>query len=454
MTANALTALVSDQAILAELAEPHPLVPTLSRGELYTLITRMYLDAPFPADVSAALEAEFAVTLSETHIDAIRREAAHMAERAGVPELRRRWIYRYRRLTLNNLAKEYMFIKGSHDFLGAKRELAEEIETLAAHTPEGSLWIAVNEALGRNNVSMRLVRHLIAYSETSRALGLLVRPLAHRQGITVEDAMVHLAERLESTPAAEAEPNTRHNPNLAVLAGELGCDVADLTPDMIDHLHECRRFAHTDLGGCRDIAVRIAHGADQQTVSRSLISRVMDDDDILTPPELGRLSAQLCSDRVPTVETLDRLRSYCERHIGHHSIRRRVSPTHVEPADPDELKQLLLLRTTLTQLLALTDAETFFSAEELRVAEQCGLTRDELNDLLKRLNALRDREALTWFLGRMLQNVDFAFPADRYYRLRFSFTPPPAPLAGSEVTPARAPAQAVRRRGTSVSWLG
>jgi len=172
-----------------DLSEPHKKFPSLGRVCLYDRITAMYLDVGDDAEIAISLSDELGYRITPDVVTEVRQEAAMMAE-SQKPEIRRKWSYRYKNLTVNNVIKEYMFIEGKHNFLKAKREFAEEIETLVQKTPADKLWIAINDALGRNNISLEFVYELLAYGRTARKIEKLVRPYADGKLLTLEEGMM------------------------------------------------------------------------------------------------------------------------------------------------------------------------------------------------------------------------------------------------------------------------
>lgn len=237
------------------LQEVHPEVPLLSKAELYDRVTRLYLELFDEKKIAASLSKSFGVEISGRQVKAFRVEAAAAAERMDSEEQRRRWIYRYRNVTVNNLVKEYMSITGAHELLASKRELAEEIDELSREIPENRLLMAVNEALGRNNIDREFVKAMLSYCATARELEPLVVGYAKAQAMTSEEAYFDLATKVGGLGVGG------ETARLGFLARTLGCSAGHLAARHIAFLLEYRRTVRGPKQGATFIE-RLMHGAD------------------------------------------------------------------------------------------------------------------------------------------------------------------------------------------------
>jgi len=241
------------------LSEAHRLIPFLSRSDLYDTVTQLYLDAVDEAGIAQDLTARYGIPVTSAQVREIRLEAAAAAERLATPEEKRKWIYRYRVLTVNNVVKEYMFLTGAKDFLTAKRELAGEIASLVREIPENRLLLAVNEALGRSNIDRTLIAALAAYDAGARKLERTLQGYAESNKQSLADTLVMLAEKLETLPATVASDGT--DTRARYLARLVGVQTNLFTAEDVAFLLEYRRAARIG-GGEGGLTQRLMRGAD------------------------------------------------------------------------------------------------------------------------------------------------------------------------------------------------
>ena len=419
-----ITSNVSEQTA-DDLSAPHEQFPPLTRATLYDLVTRMYLDCGDDGEVAVALSGQYGSDVTSDHVHSFRREAAVWADRDESPDIRRKWIYRYQTLTVNNLVKEYMFMEGKLDFLSAKRELAEEIDSLTLNTPANRLWIAVNDALGRNNIGTDLIRALQAYLEAARRIEGYVRPYAQKHELSVNDAMLRVAAELRSFTLKD-RAGKKGSGKADHVERELDLAEGTLTAEDEEFLREFKRFSTAPTESKHNLMYRIMHGADvlRKPIAGPLEKIIrgktqgIDADDIEEAFHGMRAHAVLDSEQLTT------LRDCAIRHIEQHNLRKEINAATDVPADATIRAQEAWesLEDVANDHLDIRDLHRFYTLKEVAKAERLGITESDLQNVLDTLNSLGSFELTTHRLERaedIWPHRRIEFPAERYCRKRF-----------------------------------
>lgn len=405
----------NNQATAAgSLDDPHPDFPALSRSELYDFVTRMFLDSGSDGDVAKALSSEFKQEVSGVQVQQLRKDAALAAVEDGSVEVRRRWIYRYSKLCVNNLVKEQMFMEDKHDFLAAKMELAEEIEGLSENSSQGRLWIAVNDALGRNNIDLGLIRELIAYSRHARALWELILPIAASRSTSIGEEIQRLWDEVNTAGV----PASQDQRLLAPLAAALGVAAEEVTPEMTGVMRDYVEFMQGDKSDGSGLLSLIEN--DDSSAKQSLIQRVSGDrEEELTPEEIGELEEFIRESGNVSRKELEAALQYAERHISHHAIRKEIWKDDLTDEQQAELQALLLLQIAVNQHINVLTARRFYTSDERNLARDEGMRDAELQAHLDKLRVLKSIKMVASYLSHQKPKGRFEFPGDRYCRMRF-----------------------------------
>lgn len=408
---------------LPDMTRPHEKFPMWSRPELYDRVTAMFMDSWDDAEVARSLAEEAGVPVGADTVTSVRKEAGMVAETMPT-DIRRRWIYRYRNLTVNNLVKEYMFIEGKYNFLKAKREFAAEVEQLVQKTPPERLWIAINDALGRNNISLELVLELLAYQVIHRKIERLVASHAERHHQSTEQAMHDVAGRLSSFIAEQDGRDTVRCAQF--LATLLAQSESVFTREDVDFFVELGKHANDSDTPDQSYSVRITRGADTFVKAPSVIDRILlgDVSNHLSSAEIAQIVVALRTRPVIARDSLEALRSYTSRHItGLKTMaelgRGKEIPSQLRVV---EVKALESSQKVVNDHLVISDYRQFFTEPEMAQAAAHRISMDALQKMLDTLNGLSTMdEVLTAVPG--FSRTTFVFPTDRYCLKRFGSKP-------------------------------
>lgn len=404
------------------LSSPHELFPFWSRAQLYDRVTAMYLDFPDDREIARSLSADLRLELTEATISAIRVEAALAAERQP-HAVKRRWIYRYRRLTVNNLVKEFMFMEDKHNFLKAKRELAEEIVALVRQTPPDKLCIAVNDALGRNNIGADLIHKLEAYGHCSRKMRDAAKSYAVLAGLDDESALLRIADKLAVLHATEC--NRDLGKTALALAKILKTRSNSIDGNDVTFFLEYHNLANEDQESARSFMSRIVSGSDVGIGLQSVLQQVLDGVSHHIPRTgIANLIEIVRSNLVMERSDLEQVRDYAVRHARDLETSRKLQhaarlPDNIEKSTIDELGTLERL---VSNHLSLLSSGSFFSKAELTGASRRNISSGDLQAVLDRLNRLETEEEITQLATSLFAGRGFAFPTDRYLDRRFRLT--------------------------------
>ena len=414
-------------AIGRDLSLPHDRFSPWTRRETYDRVAAMYLDCWDDAAIARDLSVELKRDITPELVHDVRVEAASEAQ-AQPHDTRLRWIYRFRRLTVNNLVTEYMFIEGQQQFLQAKLALAKEIEALVKSTAAASLCIAVNDALGRNNVGMDLLEKLQSYASTARKMDALVRSRPREAGRPPEKAVEDVAAKVASWHDSQAG---RDPHKTAAYAGEvLRQPPGRVTAEDVEYLLDCWRLRHDDGSTDVSLADRIARGGDGGASAPSLLEQVLDDGGIhLAYTALRQLAENIRGGAVLKESDLTMVQQYAARHVKDIETRRAVGQRSNVPeaVQKVQLSALQALHHLAAQHLDLLDHKAFFTPQECAQAAQRLIPPADLQAVLDRLNGLTSRDEIKAVIASLSAKVKrFEFPLDRYLEKRFRMPSPEA----------------------------
>ena len=367
----------------------------------------MFLDNADETRMAEALSDHYNVTLTSGIVRDIRVEAARNADTIEAPEKRKKWVFRYRYLTLNNLVKEYLFITGLPGFFEAKIELADEFFWLEKKHSKKRLWIAVNDALGRNNVPVELVDELLEFREDFLRIKQLFASHAKAQSINVMTLILDLSKKVADAYRKKCQENsvkTAHH-----MCHLLEMEPGTLTPSDIEFFLEyfrCSKFLSSsdDTG----TLTRLVEGADVLG-KRSVLNEAVGGnianfnlDDIQKLIQEMRLS--------PVLESrhLEKLHDYA-------SSQRQESGAAAET--------FKTLKTLAKAHLALKDINKFYSQVEFLKLRVKRIPLSELQKVLEELNALKKVDEVRSWLGMVIASSPYkeimtSF-ADKYCTKRF-----------------------------------
>lgn len=409
---------------LSDLSEPHDKLRFCTRANLYDRVTSMYLDCWDDAEIAGALSAESGCDVSPETISGVRVEASVEAEARQSPEIRRKWIYRYRHLTVNNLVKEYMFLEGKNDFLRAKRELADEIDFLVRTSPADRLLIAVNDALGRNNIGMDLIEKVLAYGRAARKVEAAIGAYEKSKGMTFRGGVVEVARMVSAIHGRASAQGGKGT--AAFMATLLGCSEKTFGEEDVEFCLECAKFSLVTNTWAANPLSRIMQGADMNTGQSALLDQVLAGiAHDLSAPEVMQLVTQVRQAPLLSEGQRDKLRMYAERHISDIEMKDKlaVSETSFRQRQ-QELKAVQELIRVLEEHFSLRDAATFFTPQDIANAARRGIIEPHLQAMLAKLNLLRTMDAVVEQITKQELNTKFDFPAQRYIQRRFGVSGP------------------------------
>lgn len=314
-----------------------------------------------------------------------------------------------------------MFIEGKRHFLRAKRELAQEIDTLIQNTPTASLCIAVNDALGRNNVGMDVLEKLQAYSRTARKMAAAVRSRAENALISPEDALDDAASKVSRWHESQAAQDLVKT---AAYAAELLRQPARLIAEEdVEYLLECWRHRHEEYTSISDCVGEFADGADGAARPSSVLDQVLGDRGIhLQYAALRQLADTMRTGPLLTERELRKVQDYAARHLKDVETMRGLGrrSTVPEPVQKLQLSALQTLGKLAGQHLSLLDHKAFFTAQELARAARFLIPPNDLQAVLDRLNSLAAENTIRSLIASVSAEVKrFQFPLDRYLEKRF-----------------------------------
>jgi len=402
-----------------DLSSQHESFPGWDRSALYDLVTKMYLDAWDDGEVAQVLSEGYGIDVTPNQVHTLRREAAIAAEQQGDPQIKRRWIYRYRNLTVNNLVKEYMFMEGKRNFLRAKRELADEIDTMVKNTPANKLVIAVNDALGRNNIGPDLIHSLVVYGRTAQKLERMVQPFSDESGLPVDEHLKEVARKVSSYFGGGGQRDAGKTATYA--ARLMNLPLGAIVAEDVEFLREYSKFADAPDATERDLMYQIMHGADMvASKTATPLERMLDGRrHEFTAGEIEQVIEVLKSSPVLDRPNLERLYGYAMHRL------KELEEQQGGDADPVWQRDYHVHKS-LEELLVghfdIIEVRRFYGKKEILQAIKQGCTERSLQATLDTLNRLNNFEQVMQNLTTVLQSQarrSVTFPSDRYCRKRF-----------------------------------
>lgn len=380
--------------------------PKVDRKELLTRICSMYLDCGDESYIAEALSKHYSVDLNQHMVRSLRMEAAVEADTMDSDEERKKWVYRYRNLTVNNLVKEYMFITRVPNFFEAKIELADELFYLAQKASKNRLWIAVNDALGRNNIPLDMVDELFEFRETFLRLRQVLTPVAKERKTDASLLLLEVAD-------AVADGYKKNFGENSVKAAEFACEAFKLdrgavTPADVKFLREysrCMKFPdHTDSKSL----VRLIEGADPFH-KRSLVAEAQAGNlPNLNVGDLWQLIQELKNSIILPIDRLATMDEY---------VGRRLKSGQVDPVFR-ELKAVIELH------MSMADANKLYTMTELLSLRVQGMPVEQIQKVLDTVNPLGTRDEVQHYFRSAIatseQKKALAGLAARYMRRRFN----------------------------------
>ena len=347
-----------------------PQLKNLDKKEVYDLATSMFLDCGDEKYIAAALSEHFGVDLDTNTVRQIRFQAAAEADRMENPQDRKKWIFRYSYLTTNNLVKEYMFIMRSQNFYEAKVELADEFFWLQQKFPRNKLWMALNEAVGRNNVPIDIVDELLEFRDTLMHVKQIIGASAKQKKTDPTMLLIELSEKTDQAYRGECKEDSI---KAAVFASRfLDIEDGSIKPTDVKFLREYLKCSNFPDRSEEDSLMKLIEGADTLQ-KRSLIREAAAGDAVnLTFGELHQLVQEMRLGPVLKAEQLQRIADFAAR----------------KTKDSDMQNVLAKLKVVIEDHLSILEVAGLISKGELLKFRVQGVTSDELQEMLKMLNSL------------------------------------------------------------------
>lgn len=216
----------------------------MPREEVFDRVTGMFLDCGDDEYIAALLSEQMHSAISPQEISQIRFDAAQEADRIGTREALRKWAFRYQYLTTNNLIREYLFISRSTNVMEAKMELADELFWLKKKHTMARLWMAINEALGRNNVPPNVVDDLIEFRETALRIKHLIAKSAKDKNMDPAKLLQEVGPKI--TEAYQGECRRNRVKAAAIACKLLDVELGTIFPSDVDFFREYSKSAILD----------------------------------------------------------------------------------------------------------------------------------------------------------------------------------------------------------------
>ena len=360
--------------------------------ETYDSVTAMFLDCHDDQEIADELSGQRGGKITARDVRQIRLAASRAAREDESRQVKLKWIFRFRRVTPNTLVKEYMLLTDQPSFLRAKLALAEEIAMLMRAHGEEDLWIAVNEALGRNNVPLDVLKELVAYNDSNEKLTRLVKQSSWRKDmidtgtrLRIFAQVVHLnqqehgqdvkAARQWAAQQLGVDPGELTEGDMAFLVDYHGCS---LIPESLDENELIKSVQQTDTVLQGDVFLAQAFDGNLGNLSKAEIETMVKTLKMRPLPDAVELRSLLDATEV--------------------QLRLGVADSPVLEA----------LRDMVKVYLSLTDIKTFFSFSGLLGAKLRGVSRSDLSDMLAHLNSLPNQSLVEERLKELLQDPPYA----------------------------------------------
>jgi hypothetical protein len=380
------------------------------RTNLYDIVTSMFLDCHSDKDVAEALSEQFGFVVSSDDVREIRIAASRTARMEGDETKRRRWCFRFARLTADNLVKEYMLLEGKTSFREAKLALAEEITTLFRERPAHQLWVAVNEAMGRNNISLDLIREFVSSHEAYTRAKAYMERSPWRKDVAAPEGRLEILAQMAKMQFAEYLKD--YEKTSRWICGQLGVPEDTLEPSDVDFILDYNRMSV--IAEMPDEEALAKHEGDKsvrlrkdRSLDEALEGNVAD----LDGEQAEELMETLLSRSLPLPSRVERM------YRGIEQLAKRRSP---------DRHTFQALRDMLANHLKLFSADRFFSASDLRKARRHNVSEIELCNILSDLNTLPTEADGQRYAHELFQNPaykDALYDAlHRYFSMRWGYS--------------------------------
>lgn len=407
------------QARMQALQRPHERFPAWRKDQLYDAVTSMYQECYDDEEIARTLARMSCPGITGVMANTLRQEAATMAETLTY-DIRKKWIYRFKRPTVNNLVKEYMFLESKKSFIQAKRELADEVERLQENTSPEKLCVAINDAVGRNNIGMELIRELVAYAQAARKIDASVGLLAKSGNQPASFIMEQIARKLKT--AFEKDFGKDLSQTLPLLAGLLHQPVQNINEDDAELMLEYIKICDDGVDGIEQPVFKRTKGVDMFLHAKSLTEQVLGGmGRHMNEKELRFILEEIRSAPVLSTKDLETLKAYAKRHLSDLDTLEKLN--HF-PQNRDlrqnEVKKLDAMLRLIQRHLSLSDVKAFLSSQELHHAAQLGLDEAATDHIMRNINNLETTKAVEDFARTLQTRTNFIFPVTRYLSARFS----------------------------------
>jgi hypothetical protein len=275
-----------------------------------------------------------------------------------------------------------MFLSGTSRFFEAKIELSDELYWLKQKVPTKKLWIAINQALGRNNVSLEMVEELLSFRDTVLRIKKIVKRKARKEGVDAEKLLVTTSEQVSEAYNGEFSKDSVRTAHFA--AELLECGLDEITVDDVDFFNEharCIKFPE------RSAMMRLVEGAD--TLEEDDLIKEAEDGNIanFSNEDVQRLIRQMRNRPILKKEALEDMLDYIARRL------RRKNPG-------DEVFESL--RNIVKRHLSLTEILKFYPGAGMMKFRMCNIAESQLQELLDGLNPLAKVEEVVSYLKRVI----------------------------------------------------
>jgi hypothetical protein len=318
-----------------------------------------------------------------------------------------------------------MFLEAKHDFIKAKREFAEEMESLVKRSAPDRLCVAVNDALGRTNIGIELIHALQAYAKVARKMEALMKAYAASWGLTPEKATAQIADKINSSFKTVWQKDMAQT--VQGLAGLFPKTNAEFTTADVEYLMEYNRV-HRDEVEQPLIAKRI-DGTRMMTRGASALEQaIAGGGHHIQNAQLLQLIDRMRGSPVLGRRELGKVRDYAVRHLQDLKTlrelgRKKQAPEGMQRLETNRLNSIMNLADRHLQLL---EHQTFFSRAEHRQAKRCKISESDLQSILNRLNDATTSDEVRRLVWELMGSTKFDFPLDRYLEYRFKVVGQPS----------------------------
>lgn len=354
--------------------------PGLNRDEVFDFATAMFLDCEDEAYIAGVMSEQYGCAFTPALVRNVRVEAAVDADKIDDVERRKKWIYRYQSLTLNNLVKEYMFLTRAPSFFEAKIELADELYWLGQKYSRTKLLIAFNDAVGRNNIPDSLVQELLDFRETMLRTRSLVSDYAEAKGEDLMVAFLEVADRVSKAFMTECRRDSVKTAQFACRL--LRVEEGSFVPGDAAFFREYAKCARYPDRSDSNALIHLMEGADTLVGKSPLNEALSGNMPNMSATDIQDLMREMWVGPVLDAKALQMFRQQADDRAGSDDLGRNVFEK---------------FRDMLDGHLALLDPPNFYPPRRLfRVRE--GLPEKKLGPLLEALNSMSTSEEVITYL--------------------------------------------------------